>query len=144
MLQANTTVGQKTLESRGLNFDGYFYWISLGALFGFALVINIGFVLALTFLQRNFSFSFLSLEQKVVWLYHNTLNVNMHPAAASRAIISSEKLSQIQKRNEYELDGTTSIEEKSRNNSPDIILELPKGWFFFCHFFETMAIKYFL
>lgn len=51
----------------------------------------------------------------------------MHSAAASRAIISSEKLLQIQKRNEYELDDATSTEEKSRNNSPDIILELPKG-----------------
>lgn len=58
MLHTNTTIGQKTLESRGLNFDGYLYWISLGALFGFALVINIGFVLALTFLQRNFPFLF--------------------------------------------------------------------------------------
>ncbi|KAL4636641.1 hypothetical protein ACB092_03G023500 [Castanea dentata] len=51
MLSTNTTIGQEILESRGLNFDGYLYWISLGALFGFIIVFNIGYVLALTFLK---------------------------------------------------------------------------------------------
>ncbi|KAM3752302.1 hypothetical protein ACB098_03G007300 [Castanea mollissima] len=51
MLSTNTTIGQEILESRGLNFDGYLYWISLGALFGFIIVFKIGYVLALTFLK---------------------------------------------------------------------------------------------
>lgn len=52
----NTTIGQVTLENRGLDFDGYFFWISVSALFGFILFFNVGFVLALSFLNRKFSF----------------------------------------------------------------------------------------
>ncbi|EXB80290.1 Pleiotropic drug resistance protein 3 [Morus notabilis] len=47
----NTTLGRETLESRGLNFDSYFYWISIGALIGFTVLFNVGFTLALTFLK---------------------------------------------------------------------------------------------
>ncbi|KAL5769502.1 hypothetical protein ACOSP7_013656 [Xanthoceras sorbifolium] len=50
-LSTNITIGRATLESRGLNYDEYHFWISLGALFGFALVFNIGFTLALSFLK---------------------------------------------------------------------------------------------
>ncbi|GAY57256.1 hypothetical protein CUMW_178040 [Citrus unshiu] len=31
MLPTNTTIGQEILESRGLNFDGYLFWISLAS-----------------------------------------------------------------------------------------------------------------
>ncbi|XP_030457252.1 pleiotropic drug resistance protein 3-like isoform X2 [Syzygium oleosum] len=64
ILSSDTTVGSATLESRGLNFDGYFFWVSIGALLGFTLLFNIGFTLALTFLK---------------------------PPGSSRAIISREK-----------------------------------------------------
>ncbi|KAI7981818.1 Pleiotropic drug resistance protein 3 [Camellia lanceoleosa] len=67
-LTANTTIGQETLESRGLHFHGYLFWISFSALLGFVIIFNIGFTLALTFLNPP----------------------------GSRAIISNEKLSQIQ------------------------------------------------
>lgn len=52
-LVGNTTLGQKTLENRGLDFGGEFYWISIGALFGFAVFFNIAFTLALSFLKRK-------------------------------------------------------------------------------------------
>ncbi|KAL5564644.1 hypothetical protein UlMin_027808 [Ulmus minor] len=68
-VSGNTTLGRETLESRGLNFESYFYWISLGALIGFTVLFNIGFTLALTFLK---------------------------PPGRSRALISSEKYSQLQ------------------------------------------------
>ncbi|KAJ4706396.1 Pleiotropic drug resistance protein [Melia azedarach] len=68
-LFANTTIGNLTLESRGVNFAGYFFWISIGALIGFSLLFNIGFTLALRFLK---------------------------PARTSRAIISYEKLPRTQ------------------------------------------------
>ncbi|KAH9733969.1 ABC transporter G family member 33 [Citrus sinensis] len=42
---------REILKSRGLNFDEYFFWISLGALFGLALVFNFAFALALSFLK---------------------------------------------------------------------------------------------
>ncbi|KAF5463243.1 hypothetical protein F2P56_019173 [Juglans regia] len=51
LTSANTTIGQEILESRGLNFDGYLFWISLGALFGFTIVFNIGYILALSYLK---------------------------------------------------------------------------------------------
>ncbi|XP_044500168.1 pleiotropic drug resistance protein 3-like isoform X3 [Mangifera indica] len=53
MLPTNATIGKAVLDSRGLNYQGYFLWISLGALFGFALLFNFGFVLALSFLKRK-------------------------------------------------------------------------------------------
>ncbi|XP_061986018.1 pleiotropic drug resistance protein 3-like [Populus nigra] len=71
IVSGNTTIGQQTLESRGLNFHGYFYWISVGALMGLALLFNIGFTLALTFLK---------------------------PPGNSRAIISYERYYQLQGR----------------------------------------------
>ncbi|XP_050220402.1 pleiotropic drug resistance protein 3-like [Mercurialis annua] len=67
----NITIGQLTLETRGLNYDGYFYWISVGALTGFVVLFNTGFTLALTFLR---------------------------PPGRSRAIISYEKYNQLQEK----------------------------------------------
>lgn len=51
ILSSNTTMGQEVLQSRGLQFDDYFFWVSVGALFGFSLLSNIGYTLALTFLK---------------------------------------------------------------------------------------------
>ncbi|KAJ0912794.1 putative ABC-2 type transporter, plant PDR ABC transporter associated [Helianthus annuus] len=56
MTSTNTTIGLQTLESRGLDFEEYYYWISLGAMFGFALLFNVGFVLALSYFKDNFIF----------------------------------------------------------------------------------------
>lgn len=55
LLQAtgNMTIGQSVLASHGLNFDGYFYWISVGALIGFMILFDLGFILALTYLKRK-------------------------------------------------------------------------------------------
>ncbi|XP_027329792.1 pleiotropic drug resistance protein 3 [Abrus precatorius] len=47
----STTLGQQVLESRGLNFDSYFYWISIIALIGFTVLFNTGFTLMLTFFK---------------------------------------------------------------------------------------------
>ncbi|KAK6119085.1 hypothetical protein DH2020_047171 [Rehmannia glutinosa] len=52
-LSGNTTIGHQTLENRGLNFGGNLFWISVGALLGFTVLLNIGFTLALTFLKRK-------------------------------------------------------------------------------------------
>ncbi|KAM4118785.1 hypothetical protein ACJW30_03G008100 [Castanea mollissima] len=98
MLSTNTTIGQEILESRGLNFDGYLYWISLGALFGFIIVFKIGYVLALTFLKSP---------------------------GSSRAVISHEKLSQIQG-SEDSRDGSC-LEKKSGNSPAQNSIEPNKG-----------------
>ncbi|KAI3810519.1 hypothetical protein L1987_20135 [Smallanthus sonchifolius] len=67
MTSTNTTIGLQKLKSRGLDFAGHYYWISLGALLGFALLLNVGFVLALSFFK----------------------------APGTRFIISKEKISQV-------------------------------------------------
>lgn len=63
---SNSTVGHQLLESRGLNYGDRFFWISIGALFGFVLVFNIGFTLALTFLKRKCFVIFSFLISKIV------------------------------------------------------------------------------
>lgn len=42
------------MKRRGLLFEGYFYWISLGALFGFFVLFNIVATFALTYLGCKF------------------------------------------------------------------------------------------
>ncbi|KAK2646936.1 hypothetical protein Ddye_022131 [Dipteronia dyeriana] len=67
--EGNTTVGRNILISHGLNFDGYFFWISFLALIGLTILFDFGFILALTYLK---------------------------PPKMSRAIISKKKFSEIQ------------------------------------------------
>ncbi|XP_030512931.1 pleiotropic drug resistance protein 2-like [Rhodamnia argentea] len=45
------TVGKVLLKSRGFFVDDYWYWICIGALFGFSLLFNILFIAALTWLN---------------------------------------------------------------------------------------------
>ncbi|KAA8545298.1 hypothetical protein F0562_020082 [Nyssa sinensis] len=97
MSSTNTTIAQETLESRGLNFNGYFFWISLGALFGFTIIFNIGFTLALSFLKPP----------------------------GSRAIISSEKLAQLQGSEDSPKGG--HVEEKPSTSTQNNIMEPYKG-----------------
>ncbi|XVE63469.1 hypothetical protein DITRI_Ditri07aG0023000 [Diplodiscus trichospermus] len=70
VMAMNVTIGEATLKSHGFYFDEYFFWISIGVLFGFALVWNIGFTLALSFLKAP---------------------------GSSRVVISHERLSEIKK-----------------------------------------------
>jgi sensor c-di-GMP phosphodiesterase-like protein len=62
LLQPNTdrsidaaTVGEVLLKSRGFFTDDYWFWICIGALFGFSLLFNLLFIAALTFLNRKLS-----------------------------------------------------------------------------------------
>ena len=66
VISGNTTAGMQTLESRGLNFDSSFYWISIGALIGFTILFNAVFILALTFLKREFFFPLLTLPLRMI------------------------------------------------------------------------------
>jgi hypothetical protein len=38
---------------RGMFMEEYWYWISVGALLGFAMLLNVLFVAALTYLDRK-------------------------------------------------------------------------------------------
>lgn len=49
--EGNITIGREILKSRGLDFNANFFWISIGALLGFAVVFDILFILALTYLK---------------------------------------------------------------------------------------------
>ncbi|XP_043687306.1 pleiotropic drug resistance protein 3-like [Telopea speciosissima] len=96
-MSTNTTLGQQVLQSHGLDFRSYFYWISLAALFGFTILFNVGYVLALTFLK---------------------------PPGMSRAIISYEKLAQIQGKEDCH---NGSVEEESTNGHPENVAEPKRG-----------------
>ncbi|XP_027333867.1 pleiotropic drug resistance protein 3-like isoform X1 [Abrus precatorius] len=50
--RGNITVGRDVLSSHGLDFDSNFYWLSIGALLGFAVLFDFGFILALTYLKE--------------------------------------------------------------------------------------------
>ncbi|AEE79095.1 ABC transporter-like protein [Arabidopsis thaliana] len=65
----NFTLGRTILQTRGMDYNGYMYWVSLCALLGFTVLFNIIFTLALTFLKSPTS---------------------------SRAMISQDKLSELQ------------------------------------------------
>ncbi|KAF8034804.1 hypothetical protein BT93_C0965 [Corymbia citriodora subsp. variegata] len=74
ILSGNTTIGHAALESRGLNFDGNLFWMSIGALLGFTLLFNIGFIWALNFVKRRMVLPFtpLTLVFKDVQYYIDT------------------------------------------------------------------------
>ncbi|XP_073222746.1 pleiotropic drug resistance protein 1-like isoform X2 [Cicer arietinum] len=44
-------IGVEILKSRGFFTQSYWYWICVGALFGYTLIFNFGYILALTFLN---------------------------------------------------------------------------------------------
>ncbi|XVE73519.1 hypothetical protein DITRI_Ditri11bG0124800 [Diplodiscus trichospermus] len=79
---SNVTLGQQVLEKRGLNFNDYYYWISVGALIGFWVTFNIGFTFALSLLK---------------------------PPGSSRAIISHERFSSLKAKED--LSGTVQEKE---------------------------------
>ncbi|KAL4325064.1 hypothetical protein GQ457_11G016130 [Hibiscus cannabinus] len=95
MLTMDTTIGQATLESHGLNFDEHVFWIAIAALFGFAIVYNIGFTLALGFLK---------------------------PPGWSRVMISHKNLSRIQKGDSY---GGEDMENESSHPDSSGRMVLP-------------------
>ena len=50
---SSETLGVQVLKSRGFFAHEYWYWLGLGALFGFVLLLNFAYTLALTFLDRG-------------------------------------------------------------------------------------------
>lgn len=91
---SNATLGQEILQSRGLQFDGYYYWISVGALFGFSLLANVGYTLALSLLKAP---------------------------GTSAAIISREKLSQLQGLRDPGEDANSTTSSKSSGPRNDAV-----------------------
>ncbi|XP_038702840.1 pleiotropic drug resistance protein 3-like [Tripterygium wilfordii] len=88
LLDTNKSIGQEILESHGLNFEEHYFWIAIGALFGFALIFNLGYALALTFLKCP---------------------------GSRHAIISKDKLSR--KHQNEDASDQSNVEEKSRRST---------------------------
>ncbi|KAK7273528.1 hypothetical protein RIF29_14583 [Crotalaria pallida] len=64
--EGGITVGRKVLINHGLDFHGNFYWISVGALLGFTVLFDFGFILALIYLKyRDEELSLKELESAV-------------------------------------------------------------------------------
>lgn len=50
------TIGVAILKSRGFFPYSYWYWIGVGALIGFVLILNFAFTMALTYLDREYPY----------------------------------------------------------------------------------------
>ncbi|KAL2338895.1 hypothetical protein Fmac_013341 [Flemingia macrophylla] len=100
--EGNITVGNEVLRSHGLDFDSNFYWISVGALLGFTILFDFGFVLALTYIKQP---------------------------KMSRALVSKKRLTQLrgqEKSNSVELRSVTvDIGHTSRENQNTGKMVLP-------------------
>lgn len=66
------SMGLSILRDRGFFADDYWFWICVGALFGFSVLFNVLFVAALTYLNRKFITSFYQ------HLCHNKILENPH------------------------------------------------------------------
>jgi hypothetical protein len=64
LANSTETLGVAVLKSRGFFPHAYWYWIGIGALIGFVLLLNICFILALTYLNRGYHNLFYSLTSK--------------------------------------------------------------------------------
>ncbi|RCV33002.1 hypothetical protein SETIT_7G048300v2 [Setaria italica] len=53
IMVSGVTLGRSILMDRGLDFSSIFYWISVGALIVFILLLNIGFAIGLTTVRRT-------------------------------------------------------------------------------------------
>ncbi|MQM01384.1 hypothetical protein Taro_034138, partial [Colocasia esculenta] len=89
-LSTNTSVGQQILTSRGLNYKAQFYWISVGSLISFAILLNIGFTLSLTFLKAPSRSNTIISREKLSELKGIKNNSTPKNQAASENIPSSE------------------------------------------------------
>lgn len=58
----NITLGEAILTGYGLFKEKYWFWIGVGALFGYAIVLNGLFALFLTLLNRKFILPFMTLK----------------------------------------------------------------------------------
>lgn len=128
-LSGNSTIGHKTLENRGLNFDGHLFWVSVGALLGFVVLFNTGFTFALSFLKRKIIYKLHgSPTWFLIWLY-TTENA---PASGSRAIVSTEKLYE---QCGEELESKSHLQIQYRISPHSTSAESHKGYKVSFHFF---------
>nr|KJB76621.1 hypothetical protein B456_012G097300 [Gossypium raimondii] len=93
--ETNSTLGQEILKSHGFDFEDYFFWISIAVLLGFALVWNIGFTLALSFLN---------------------------PPGSSRVVISHEKLSTLRKGDSLNGSDKEDVSKKEESSKGRMVL----------------------
>ncbi|CAA2976578.1 pleiotropic drug resistance 2-like [Olea europaea subsp. europaea] len=84
------TVGKVLLKARGMFSDGYMYWICVLALFGFSVLFNICFIIALTYLN---------------------------PFGDSKSVISDEDNKPKKKKNPYSTSMAEGIDMAVRNKS---------------------------
>ncbi|KAL8527695.1 hypothetical protein ACS0TY_005512 [Phlomoides rotata] len=88
----NTTLGHQTLANRGLNFGGNLFWVSVGALFGLALLFNIGFILALTYLKPSTSRPIISSDQLSKIQASNKTDAQEHSEASHSITAHTDRM----------------------------------------------------
>ncbi|ESQ52364.1 hypothetical protein EUTSA_v10016144mg [Eutrema salsugineum] len=98
MQPTNVTLGRAILESRGLNYDEYMFWVSLCALLGLSVIFNTIFTLALSFLK---------------------------PPTSYRAMISQDKLSELQGTKDSSIKKKRTIDSSVKTNEDSGKMVLP-------------------
>ena len=108
-----------------MEFKSHFYWVSVGALLGFALLYTLGFILALTFRRRKCSsVKIIKYEHLLSFSHFCPLRMisRLSAVGKSRAIISRDKLSEINGDNDVHNADTTYPESaKEAKNKGQII-----------------------
>ncbi|KAL8555070.1 hypothetical protein ACS0TY_003028 [Phlomoides rotata] len=125
-LSGNSTIGHKTLEKRGLNFDGHLFWVSVGALLGFVVLFNTGFTFALSFLKPSGSRAIVSTEklselrgEELVSKSHSKIQyrTSRHSTSAEshkdRMVLPFEPLSMVFKDVQYYVDPPKAMRKHS-------------------------------
>ncbi|KAF8688234.1 hypothetical protein HU200_042359 [Digitaria exilis] len=94
VMVSGDTIGKSILMDRGLDFSSIFYWISVGALILFILLLNIGFTIGLT---------------------------TIRPPGTSQALVSRDKLTIIQGKDFEDMVNKRPKLSKATMDTPNII-----------------------
>ena len=79
------SLGVEVLKSRGFFFHAYWYWIGVGALIGYVLLLNAGFTLALTFFNREY-LHFIHFDICIKFISSNTVKTIVQQWGSQRLL----------------------------------------------------------
>ncbi|KAG9146581.1 hypothetical protein Leryth_014602 [Lithospermum erythrorhizon] len=109
------TVGKVVLASRGMFLDNYMYWICVAALFGFSILFNICFIIALTYLDPYGDYKSVIVEKDDKTMIGKQASSNAE--ASSQTSASTAKVFEV----------GTGIDMDARSNSEKNILVKETG-----------------
>lgn len=112
-----TKLGKAVMESRSFFSGPHWYWIGLGALAGFVVLYNIGYILCLTYLDREFCFFHLKR-----CLYSHHIHLKTIAAYEKKQAVLPEDDEEAEN---SEAPGSTQTDTSSPNEEPQRGMILP-------------------